>query len=209
MIPVTLEHIKYHVTAVNAGLDKAMLMVDMPFGSLNSPQQALDNASELLQASEAQVVKLEGGITQLKTVEMLSSFGIATCSHLGLQPQLVHKLGGYRVQGKSRQAAERMIASAHDLEAAGADIMLLECVPAALAAEITAALEIPVIGIGAGANVDGQILVLHDILNVTVGKKPQFSKNFMQGQTSIQAAVSGYVSEVKGGQFPDKTHCFS
>lgn len=208
-IPVTLEHMKYHACAVNAGLDKAMLMVDMPFGSLNSPQQALDNASELLQATQAQVVKLEGGITQIKTVEMLSAFGIATCAHLGLQPQLVHKLGGYRVQGKSKSAAEQMITTAVELEAAGADIMLLECVPATLAAEITRTLEIPVIGIGAGAEVDGQILVLHDILNVTDGKKPKFSKNFMQGQSSIQSAVSRYVSEVKRGQFPEKVHSFS
>jgi len=207
-IPVTLDHIKYHATTVRAGLDKAMLMVDMPFGSLNSPQQSLDNASELLQASEAQVIKLEGGITQIKTVEMLSAFGIATCAHLGLQPQLVNKLGGYRVQGKTRSAAEQMVATAIDLESAGADILLLECVPATLAAEITKTLEIPVIGIGAGAEVDGQILVLHDILNVTVGKKPKFSKNFMEGQSSIQAAISLYVSEVKCGRFPDKTHSF-
>lgn len=208
-IPVTLEHMKYHATTVRAGLDKAMLMVDMPFGTLNSTQQALDNASELLQASEAQVVKLEGGITQLKTVEMLSAFGIATCAHLGLQPQLVNKLGGYRVQGKNKTAADEMIATAVELEAAGADILLLECVPASLAAEITTTLEIPVIGIGAGAEVDGQILVLQDILNVTAGKKPRFSKNFMQGQSSIQAAIGRYVSEVKRGQFPDKTHSFS
>lgn len=208
-IPVTLEHMKYHATSVKAGLDKAMLMVDMPFGTLNSPQQALDNASELLQASQAQVVKLEGGITQIKTVEMLSAFGIATCAHLGLQPQLVNKLGGYRVQGKSKSAAEEMIITAGDLEAAGADILLLECVPAALAAEITVALDIPVIGIGAGADVDGQILVLHDVLNVTAGKKPKFSKNFMQGNTSIQAAVTRYVTEVKRGHFPDKTHSFT
>jgi 3-methyl-2-oxobutanoate hydroxymethyltransferase len=208
-IPVTIEHMKYHATSVRAGLDKAMLMVDMPFGTLNSPQQALDNASELLQASQAQVVKLEGGVTQIKTVEMLSAFGIATCAHLGLQPQLVNKLGGYRVQGKSKSAAEEMIATACNLEAAGADILLLECVPAALAAEITSSLDIPVIGIGAGADVDGQILVLHDILNVTVGKKPKFSKNFMQGNSSIQEAVTRYVTEVKRGHFPDKTHSFT
>ena len=207
-IPVTLEHMKYHATTVGAGLDKAMLMVDMPFGSLNSPQQALDNASEMLKATQAQVVKLEGGVTQIKTVESLSAFGIATCAHLGLQPQLVHKLGGYRVQGKSKSAAEEMIDTAQSLEAAGADIMLLECVPAGLAAQITEILEIPVIGIGAGADVDGQILVLHDILDVTAGKKPRFSKNFMQGQSSIQNAVSRYVTEVKGGQFPEAIHSF-
>jgi len=208
-IPVTLEHIKYHASSVKAGLDKAMLMVDMPFGTLNSPQQALDNASQLLQATQAQVVKLEGGVTQIKTVEMLSSFGIATCAHLGLQPQLVNKLGGYRVQGKTKSAAEEMMNTARELEAAGADILLLECVPAALAREITSTLEIPVIGIGAGPEVDGQILVLHDILNVTAGKKPKFSKNFMQDNSSIQAAVTRYVTEVKRGHFPDKTHSFS
>ena len=208
-IPVTLDHIKYHASSVKAGLDKAMLMVDMPFGTLNSPQQALDNASELLQATQAQVVKLEGGVTQIKTVEKLSTFGIATCAHLGLQPQLVNKLGGYRVQGKTKSAAEEMMNTARDLEAAGADILLLECVPAALAREITSALEIPVIGIGAGSEVDGQILVLHDILNVTSGKKPKFSKNFMQGNSSIQSAVSRYVTEVKRGHFPDKSHSFS
>jgi 3-methyl-2-oxobutanoate hydroxymethyltransferase len=163
----------------------------------------------LLKATQAQVVKLEGGITQLNTVEMLAKFGIATCAHLGLQPQSVHKMGGYRVQGKSKGAAEQMIETARELEQAGADLLLLECVPASLAAEITRTLEIPVIGIGAGADVDGQILVLQDILNVTDGKKPKFSKNFMQGESSIQAAVSRYVSEVKQGQFPDQSHSFS
>jgi 3-methyl-2-oxobutanoate hydroxymethyltransferase len=187
----------------------AMLMLDMPFGSLNAPQQALDNASELLKQTQAQVVKLEGGQTQLRTVEKLAEFGIGSCAHLGLQPQMVHKMGGYRVQGKARSAAEQMIATARDLEQAGTDMLLLECVPATLAAEITATLEIPVIGIGAGADVDGQILVLHDVLNVTAGKKPKFSKNFMQDQSTIQGAISRYVQEVKRGQFPDKTHSFS
>ncbi len=208
-IPVTLAEIEYHGRIVAAGLNNAMLMLDMPFGSLNSPQQALDNASELLKRTQAQVVKLEGGETQLKTVETLARFGIASCAHLGLQPQMVNKMGGYRVQGKAKSAAEQMLATAQDLEQAGTDILLLECVPAALAAKITATLEIPVIGIGAGLDVDGQILVLHDVLNVTVGKKPKFSKNFMQGQASIQSAISRYVYEVKHGQFPDKMHSFS
>jgi 3-methyl-2-oxobutanoate hydroxymethyltransferase len=208
-LSVTLEEISYHATMVKAGLNNTMLMLDMPFGSLNSPQQALDNASQLLKTTQGQVVKLEGGATQLKTVEILSKFGIASCAHLGLQPQLVHKMGGYRVQGKNKAAADQMIETARDLEQAGADLLLLECVPAALAAEITRTLEIPVIGIGAGVDVDGQILVLHDILNVTEGKKPKFSKNFMQGQPSIQAAVSRYVSEVKRSQFPDQSHSFS
>jgi len=208
-IPVTLENIAYHGKAVAAGLNNAMLMLDMPFGSLNSPQQALDNASQLLKQTQAQVVKLEGGEAQLKTVETMARFGIASCAHLGLQPQMVNKMGGYRVQGKAKSAAEQMISTAQSLEQAGTDMLLLECVPATLAAEITATLEIPVIGIGAGVDVDGQILVLHDILNVTAGKKPKFSKNFMQGQSSIQGAISRYVQEVKRGQFPDKTHTFS
>ena len=139
-IPVTLDDIKYHARAVNAALDNAMLMVDMPFGSLNSPQQALDNASDVLKATQAQVVKLEGGITQIKTVEMLCSYGIASCAHLGLQPQQVHKMGGYRVQGKTKNSADQMLATACDLEQAGADLLLLECVPATLATLITNAI---------------------------------------------------------------------
>ena len=208
-IPVALDDIRYHGKAVAAGLKNAMLMLDMPFGSLNSPQQALDNASELIKQTEAQVVKLEGWESQLQTVETLAHFGIATCAHLGLQPQMVHKMGGYSVQGRAKNAAERMLATAIDLQGAGADILLLECVPASLAAKITAELEIPVIGIGAGVDVDGQILVLHDVLNVTAGKKPKFSKNFMAGQPSIQSAISRYVQEVKRGKFPDKSHSFS
>ena len=207
-IPVKLDDIRYHGKAVAAGLDNALLMLDMPFGSLNSPQQALDNASALIKETEAQVVKLEGWRSQLWIVEALAHFGIASCAHLGLQPQMVHKMGGYRVQGKARAAAEAMLATARELESAGTDLLLLECVPAALAAEITAALEIPVIGIGAGPGVDGQILVLQDILNITPGKKPKFSKNFMRGQNSIQSAISRYVSEVKRGKFPQKMHSF-
>ena len=207
-IPVTLDDICYHGKAVAAGLNNALLMLDMPFGSLNSPQQALDNASELIKQTEAQVVKLEGWRSQLKIVEALAHFGIASCAHLGLQPQMVHKMGGYRVQGKARADAAEMLATARELESAGTDLLLLECVPAKLAAEITAALEIPVIGIGAGVSVDGQILVLQDVLNVTAGKKPRFSKNFMRGQNSIQSAVSRYVSEVKRGKFPQNMHSF-
>ena len=207
-IPVTLDDICYHGKAVAAGLNNALLMLDMPFGSLNSPQQALDHASALIKQTEAQVVKLEGWRSQLKIVEALAHFGIASCAHLGLQPQMVHKMGGYRVQGKARAAAEEMLSTARDLESAGTDLLLLECVPARLAAEITRALEIPVVGIGAGVDVDGQILVLQDVLNITPGKKPKFSKNFMRGQNSIQSAISRYVSEVKRGKFPQKMHSF-
>ena len=208
-IPVKLEDIRYHGKAVAAGLQNTMLMLDMPFGSMNSPQQALDNACELIKETEAQVVKLEGWKSQLEIVEALAHFGIASCAHLGLQPQMVNKLGGYRVQGKAKSAADEMLVTAQELEAAGTDLLLLECVPATLAARITDALEIPVIAIGAGPDVDGQILVLQDILNITTGKRPKFSKNFMQGESSIQGAISRYVSEVKRGKFPDRSHSFS
>ncbi len=208
-LPVSVDDIVYHGKAVAKGLSNAMLMLDMPFGSFNSPQQALDNASRLIKETGAQVVKLEGGNVQLDTIELFNRYGIPCCAHLGLQPQNVNKEGGYLVQGKTRAAAEQMINSAVHMESAGADLLLLECVPAPLAAEITSRLEIPVIGIGAGVDVDGQILVLQDILNITTGKRPKFSKNYMQGQTSIQAAISRYVSEVKRTQFPDKAHSFA
>ena len=144
------------------------------------------------------MVKLEGWKSQLEIVEALAHFGIASCAHLGLQPQMVNKMGGYRVQGKAKSAAAEMLATARELQAAGTDLLLLECVPAPLAAQITDELDIPVIGIGAGPDVDGQILVLQDILDITTGKRPKFSKNFMQGQNSI-----------KRGKFPDRMHSFS
>ena len=207
-LPVTVSDIEYHASAVNRGLKHAMLIVDMPFGSLNSQQQALDNASLLIQRSGAQVVKLEGGITQIKTVETLSKYSIPVCAHLGLQPQSVHKLGGYRVQGREHDAAIEMKDTALQLQEAGADLLLLECVPQQLAAEITQLLQIPVIGIGAGPDCDGQILVLQDILGIS-GKAPSFSKNYMQQQDSIQDAIAAYVGEVKNNSFPDASHCFS
>jgi 3-methyl-2-oxobutanoate hydroxymethyltransferase len=208
-LPVTVDDIEYHAKAVSRGLEHSMLIVDMPFASLNSQQQALDNASRLLKNTGAQVVKLEGGITQIKTVETLSNYNIPTCAHLGLQPQSVHKLGGYSVQGREHDSAMEIKDTAVQLQEAGADILLLECVPARLASEITKLLQIPVIGIGAGADCDGQILVLQDMLGITVGKTPSFSKNYMQGNETIQQAVSAYVSEVKNKAFPDSSHCFA
>lgn len=208
-LPVTLEQIEYHGAAVSRGLNKTLLMLDMPFGSLNSPQQALDNASRLVKNAGAQVVKLEGGITQIKTVETLSRYSIPVCAHLGLQPQSVHKMGGYRVQGRELDSAAQMKDTALQLEQAGADLLLLECVPAVLATEITELLEIPVIGIGAGAGCDGQILVLQDILGITHGKTPSFSKNYLDQSDSIAEAISSYVTEVKNHSFPAESHCFS
>ena len=208
-LPVTVEDIEYHGIAVSKGLEKSLLIVDMPFGSLNSQQQALDNASHMVKKTGAQVVKLEGGITQIKTVETLSKYSIPVCAHLGLQPQSVHKMGGYRVQGRGHDSAIEMKDTALQIQEAGADLLLLECVPEALATEITHLLQIPVIGIGAGPHCDGQILVLQDMLGITPGKPPSFSRNFMLGSDSIESAISNYVTEVKNGHFPDASHCFS
>jgi 3-methyl-2-oxobutanoate hydroxymethyltransferase len=208
-LPVSVDDIAYHGAAVARGLQHALLILDMPFGSLNSQQQALDNASRLIKETGGQVVKLEGGITQIKTVETLSKFSIPVCAHLGLQPQSVYKMGGYRVQGREHDAAVEMKDAALQLQEAGADLLLLECVPSALASEITQLLTIPVIGIGAGNGVDGQILVLQDMLGITPGRKPSFSKNYMEAHNDIESAVSAYVGEVKNGEFPSASHSFS
>ncbi len=208
-LSVSLDDIIYHASVVSKGLSHAMLIADMPFGSLNSPQQALDNASRIIKNTQAQVVKLEGGITQIKTVETLNRYSIPVCAHLGLQPQSVNKMGGYRIQGRSDKDALEMKDTALQLQNAGADLLLLECVPASLAKEITLELTIPVIGIGAGADCDGQILVLHDILGITDGNTPSFSKNYMEVSDNIESAISTYVSEVKNGTFPNTEHSFS
>ncbi len=207
-IPVTVEEIEYHGLAVSKGLEKSLLMLDMPFGSINSQQQALDNATQMIKKTGAQVVKLEGGITQIKTVETFSKYNIPVCAHVGLQPQSVHKMGGYRVQGREHDSAIEMKDTALQIQEAGADLLLLECVPAQLASEITQLLQIPVIGIGAGANCDGQILVLQDIIGITPGKPPSFSKNYMLDNDSIESAISAYVAEVKNNTFPLESHSF-
>jgi len=155
------------------------------------------------------MVKLEGGVDQADTVTALSSNGIPVCAHLGLQPQYVHKIGGYRVQGREDDAADQMIADALTLQQAGADLMLLECVPESLASKITETLDIPVIGIGASVDCDGQILVLYDILDISLGLRPKFSKNFMASAGSIEEAIQHYVSAVKQGEFPAAEHVFS
>jgi 3-methyl-2-oxobutanoate hydroxymethyltransferase len=166
-------------------------------------------AARLMREGGAQMVKLEGDARQVETVRKLTEHGVPVCAHIGLQPQLIHKLGGYKVQGRDKKAATLMLEDAHELEQAGADLMLLECVPSILAAEITANLNIPVIGIGASPKCDGQILVLHDILGITPGRVPRFAHNFLQGRDSIQAAVGAYVDAIKGGEFPAPEHLFS
>jgi len=207
-VPVTLSDIIYHCRAVVRGLYRPFLLADMPFMTYASKEQALDNAVRLMQEGGAKMVKLEGGAGQVDIVEFLASHDIAVCAHLGLKPQSVHKVGGFRVQGREEAAAEQMMRDAKALQGAGADIVLLECIPAKLGAEITMALEVPVIGIGAGAQTDGQILVLYDILDVTSGRKPKFSKNFMTGNASPLEAVKAYAQAVKSGTYPGPEHCF-
>lgn len=208
-IPVSMEDMLYHTSIVSRGVERALLVMDMPFMSYSSIERALDNAADALQTAGAHMVKLEGGLDQLHIVEALASQEIPVCAHIGLKPQSVYKSGAYKVQGRGAQAAVQMIEEAAALEKAGADILLLECVPKVLAAEITANTEIPVIGIGAGNACDGQILVLHDLLGITPGKPPGFTKNFMQDSPDIQAAIRAYAEDVRSRKFPADEHSFS
>lgn len=207
-VPVTMDHMVYHGAAVARGLHRPFLIVDLPFMSYPSRDLALANAVRLMQEGGARMVKLESGKAQTEIVEFLASHDIAVCAHLGLRPQSVHKTGGFRVQGREDEAARRMLEDALALEAAGADLVLLECIPAALGRGISQALKVPVIGIGAGPDTDGQILVLYDILDITAGRKPRFVRNFMSGSDSPQAAVARYVQAVKSGEYPAPEHCF-
>ena len=208
-LPVTVDEMLYHSKAVSKGLQHSLLMVDMPYLSYTTPEQALENAGRFMKQANAQMVKLEGGAEQAGIVSCLAQHGIPVCAHLGLQPQRVHKIGGYRVQGRDQAAADDMLEEAQLLEQAGADMMLLECVPEALAARISETLNIPVIGIGASAACDGQILVLYDILGVSMGRIPKFSHNFIAEAGTIEAAVKAYADAVRSGTFPGKDHVFS
>jgi len=208
-VPVTVDDVIYHTRSVARGLVHAFLMADMPFMSYTTPVQALDNAVRLMQEGGAMMVKLEGGQGQVAVVEYLARHDIPVCAHLGLKPQSVHKIGGFKVQGRESAAAAKMTEDAKALEAAGADIVLLECVPNEVGRAITRTVAAPVIGIGAGPDVDGQILVLYDILGVTQGRTPRFVKNFMAGVDSPLAAVKRYVQAVKDRGYPAKEHCFS
>jgi 3-methyl-2-oxobutanoate hydroxymethyltransferase len=207
-VPVTLEHIIYHCRAVSRGLVRPFLMADMPFMTYTSKETALANAVRLMQEGGAKMVKLEGGSSQVQIVEFLASHDIAVCAHLGLRPQSVHKTGGFRVQGREEAAAEQMRVDAKALQDAGADIVLLECIPSALGRQITEELHVPVIGIGAGPDTDGQILVLYDVLDITPGRKPRFVQNFMQGHDSPLAALQAYTQAVKSRAYPAPEHCF-
>jgi 3-methyl-2-oxobutanoate hydroxymethyltransferase len=207
-VPVTMDDMVYHCRATARGIHRPFLMADLPFASYPTKEQALANSVRLMQEGGAKMVKLESGGTQIEIVEFLARHDIAVCAHLGLKPQSVHKTGGFRVQGRSSDAGERMIESAKALESAGADIVLLECIPSELGRRITAALEVPVIGIGAGPDTDGQILVLYDVLDITSGRKPRFVKNFMNGAKSNLDAVNRYVRAVKDKSYPAPEHCF-
>jgi 3-methyl-2-oxobutanoate hydroxymethyltransferase len=208
-VPVTVADIIYHSKMVRRGLQRAFLMADMPFMSYTNPGQALDNAVLLMQEGGAMMIKLEGGAGQLEIVEHLARHDIPVCAHLGLKPQSVHKIGGFKVQGRDPDKAQEMIENSRRLQDAGADIVLLECVPNELGQVVTSALEVPVIGIGAGPDVDGQILVLYDMLDITKGKTPRFVKNFMQGLDAPIDALAAYVKAVKDGSYPEPEHCFS
>ncbi len=207
-LAVTLETMAYHTACVASGSTQAFIIADMPFGSSQiSPRETFVNATCLMSAG-AHMVKIEGGEAMAETITFLTGRGIPVCAHIGLTPQSVHQLGGYRVQGKSDQAAQRLLREADIVAQAGAGIVLLEAVPAALATEITAILQVPTIGIGAGANCSGQVLVLHDMLDIFPGKKARFVKNFMQGASSIGEAVANYARDVKSGAFPAQEHSF-
>jgi 3-methyl-2-oxobutanoate hydroxymethyltransferase len=208
-VPVTVEDMIYHSRLVARGLSRAFLVTDMPFMSYTSPDQALENSVRLMQEGAAMMVKLEGGSSQVKIVEYLTRHDIPVCAHIGLKPQSVHKIGGFKVQGRDEGQALQMTEDALALQAAGADIVLLECVPNEVGKTVTEVLDVPVIGIGAGPDVDGQILVLYDVLGITQGRMPRFVKNFMTDSGSIPAALSSYVAAVKTRAYPMPEHCFS
>ena len=207
-LPVTLRDMVYHTQCVARGSKRAFIVGDMPFATFQvSPQDAFHNAAELM-AAGAHMVKIEGGRPMLDTIEFLTDRGIPVCGHLGLTPQSVHALGGYRVQGRGDDAGQQLLKEAKLLEQAGAGMVVLEAIPAALAAAVTEALKIPTIGIGAGVECSGQVLVLHDMLDVFPGRKAKFVKNFMRTTGSIQGAVELYVKEVKARTFPGPDHSF-
>jgi len=207
-LPVQTNDIAYHTAAVVRGCARPFIIADMPFGSFQeSPALAFHNAV-LMMSAGAQMVKLEGGVVMADTTRFLTSRGIPVCAHIGLIPQSVHQLGGYRVQGKDDAGAAQIIADAKAQEEAGASMIVLEAIPSRLAEDVVMALTIPTIGIGASPKCSGQVLVLHDMLDIPPGKKAKFVKNFMAGQNSILDAVTAYVAEVKAGSFPSPEYCY-
>ena len=207
-LPVSMDETEYHVRCVARGSEKALVVADMPFASFQeSPAQAFRNAARLV-AAGAQMVKLEGGAVMVETTRFLVERGVPVCAHIGLTPQSVNTLGGYRVQGRQEDAADRLVADAKALEAAGAAIVLMEAMPAAVAKRITQSLTVPTIGIGAGPDVSGQVLVNYDMLDIYPGRKARFVKNFLEGAPSVKAAIEAYVKAVKDKTFPAPEHSF-
>ena len=206
--PVTVEQVAYHTECVARANMHAFVIADLPFASYGDPVQALDSAATLMRAG-ADMVKLEGGDWQIDIIQYLVERSVPVCAHLGLLPQSVHVLGGYKVQGKSKDAASLMLEQAIACEQAGAQMIVLEAIPSSLGKKITEALSIPTIGIGAGPDCSGQVLVLQDMLGISPGKPPKFVKNFMEGHYSIESAVKTYVREVKSGKFPGPEHGFA
>jgi len=205
-IPVTIEDMVYHSRCVTASRKRAFVVADLPFACYATPEMALENAVRLMQAGGAQMVKLEGAKPEV--IRFLVDQGIPVCGHLGLLPQSVNCIGGYKVQGRDSAQAQQLLEAAIELERAGAGMLILECVPSLLAAEMSGNLAIPVIGIGAGAECDGQVLVLYDILNISVGNRPRFSKDFLAEAKSIENAIRCYHEAVKSRQFPASEHCY-
>jgi 3-methyl-2-oxobutanoate hydroxymethyltransferase len=201
-VPVTLDQMAYHSACCARGRGRAFLVADLPFLACATPERAIAAAGRLLQEGAAQAVKLEGGSAAVPTVRLLTEQGVAVCAHLGLLPQSIHRLGGYRFQGRDQASAETIRRDALALEAAGASLLVLECVPAALATEISRSLAIPTIGIGAGNGCDGQVLVLYDMLGLNPGRPPRFSRDFLAGRGSVPQALAAYVAAVREGSFP-------
>ncbi|WP_058912312.1 3-methyl-2-oxobutanoate hydroxymethyltransferase [Entomohabitans teleogrylli] len=206
-LPVTVEEIAYHTRAVRRGAPASLLLADLPFMAYATPQQAFENAAIVMRAG-ANMVKIEGGRWLAETVRMLTERAVPVCGHLGLTPQSVNIFGGYKVQGRDEDAAQALFDDALALEAAGAQLLVLECVPVALAQRITDALTIPVIGIGAGNVTDGQILVMHDAFGITGGHIPKFAKNFLAATGDMRAAVRQYIAEVESAAYPAEEHSF-
>lgn len=206
-LPVSLDDIAYHTACVARAQPRTLIVADLPFGTYGTPADAFASSVRLMRAG-AQMVKLEGGEWLADTVRFLIERSVPVCAHLGLTPQSVHAFGGFKVQGKTEAGAAQLLRDARAMEAAGAQLVLIEAVPGLVAAEVTQMLRVPTIGIGAGVDCSGQVLVLHDMLGIFPGKRPRFVKDFMQGQPNIQAAVEAYVGAVKDGSFPGPEHAF-
>ena len=205
-IPVTVEHMAYHTECVCRAAPNSLVIAALPFMSYTTPEQTMENATRLMQAG-AQMIKMEGGTWLSDTISMLVRRGVPVCAHLGLTPQSVNTFGGFKVQGRTPKEAKSILADAVEIQDAGASLLVLECIPAHLASDISRKLDIPVIGIGAGAGTDAQVLVMHDLLGLS-GHSARFVQNFMEGQSSIQGALKAFVDAVKSGQYPRKEHTY-